>query len=114
MTESKPTREEIIEAHEALEELCERLPATRYAKMTILNALPPLPKLTMAEIKWDDSKHYLAEAEHELHGTVTMLTREEYTGTIQCTFHNGHFVNVISCTPEYLTPTGRRYLPTEE
>lgn len=114
MTEPKPTREDIIEAHEALEKLCERLPGTRAAKLDILKALPPRPKPTMAEIDWDDSQHYLAEAEHTMHGTVVMLTEEKYTRTIQCAFYNGRFVNVLFCTPEYLTPTGRRYLPTEE
>ena len=64
MTESKPTHEEIIAAHEALEKLCDRLPATRSAKESILRALPPKPQLTMAEVEWDDDKHYLAEAKH--------------------------------------------------
>ena len=50
MTKSKPTRQDIIDAHDALEELCDRLPATRAAKLDILKALPPHPKLTMAEI----------------------------------------------------------------
>lgn len=111
MTKSKPTRQDIIDAHDALEELCDRLPATRAAKLDILKALPPRPKPTMAEIDWDDSQHYLAEAEHEMHGPVVMLTEEKYTKTIQCAFYNGHFVNVLFCAPEYLTPTGRHYLP---
>ncbi len=113
MAKSKPTRQDIIDAHDALEELCERLPATRAAKLDILKALPPRPKLTMAEIDWDDSKYYLAEAEHSLHGPVTMLTKNKCTGNIQCTFHDGHCVNVVFCAPEYLTPTGRHYLPTK-
>ncbi|WP_284785805.1 hypothetical protein [Corynebacterium rhinophilum] len=59
-----PTRKEIIEAHEELEKLCQRLPATRAVKETILRALPPLPRPTMNDIKWDDNEHFLAEAEH--------------------------------------------------
>ena len=66
---SNPTRQEIIEAYRELDMLLahyddynsERVPECR---AIIEKALPPRPQPTMAEIEWDDDKHYLAEAEH--------------------------------------------------
>lgn len=113
MGQLEPTRQEILEAHEALEKLCQRLPATRAAKETILRALPPLPRLTMAEIEWDDDKHYLAEAEHPDQGKVIMLFQTAITENIFIDFHKDGERHLIFSPPEHLTPTGRRYDLTE-
>lgn len=107
---TNPTRQEIINAHEELKKLCQRLPATRAAKETILRALPPLPRPTMAEVEWDDSKHYLAEADHPTWGKVTMLFKKVGTGNIFVNFPENGEQSFIYCTPENLTPTGRRYV----
>lgn len=80
---SKPTRQEIIDAHEALSNLAAF--ASRYAEdmvemnqtldwnETIKAALPPKPQPTMAEVEWDSDKHFLTEAEHPASGKVIMV-----------------------------------------
>ncbi|WP_284770943.1 hypothetical protein [Corynebacterium rhinophilum] len=113
MGQLNPTRQEIINAHEELEKLFNRLPATRAAKETILKVLPPLPRLTMAEIEWDDDKHYLAEAEHCSLGKVVMLSKicgGEEIYYIRQGF-KGELLTFAS--PDKLTPTGRRYVLQE-
>jgi len=110
---TNPTRQEIIDAHEALEKVYERLPGTRYAKMAILAALPPKPRPTMAEIEWDDDKHYLAEAEDESCSSVIMLQQSKETGNIQAILKGTIKSYLIYQRPEHLTPTGKRYTLTE-
>lgn len=113
MGQLNPTRQKVLDAHEALEKLCNRLPGTRYAKMAILAALPPIPRLTMAEIEWDDDKHYLAEAEHCSLGKVVMLSKicgGEEIYYIRQGF-KGELLTFAS--PDKLTPTGRRYVLQE-
>ena len=115
---SQPTREEIIRAHETLNNLCAYLrmgwrvrPANiKDSKDIIKKALLPKPKATMAETRWDDEHHYLAEAESENGVKVVMLSQ------------NGDFIRciqppnagdvVIGLPREELTPTGRHYIPT--
>ena len=111
MTKPQPTREDIIAAHEALEKLCDRLPATRAAKESILRALPPKSQLTMAEVEWDDDKHYLAEAESESGVKVVMLSQNR--DFIRCIQPPNAGDVVIGVPSEDLTPTGRCYTPTE-
>lgn len=106
---TNPTRQEIIDAHNALEELSKRSLGTRYVEMAILKALPPKPKLTMGDIEWDDDEHYMAEAEHHLHGLVTMIGPVGIRGNIQCTFRNDDGINTVYVSRDYLTPTGRNY-----
>lgn len=115
---SNPTRQEIIDAHDALESLCKRLPGTRRAEMAILAALPPIPRPTMAEVEWDDDKHYLAEAEHLQFGKVIMLGKGPLSGDVRITRIKGKGA-IESHTlwqtvePDSLTPTGKRYTLTE-
>ncbi|MDK8593430.1 hypothetical protein [Corynebacterium accolens] len=106
-----PTRQEILEAHEALEKLCQRLPATRAAKETILRALPPLPRPTMNDIKWDDNEHFLAEAEHPDWGKVAMLRESGLIIFVQPIEKKIGDIQVARV--EELTPTGKRYTLTE-
>lgn len=103
-----PTRQEIINAYAALYVLCDSLPATRAAKEAILAALPPRPQPTMAEVEWDDDKHYLAEAEFKGYGPAIMLW--ETTGECISVIRGGL---VWAARPEELTPTGKRYTLTE-
>ena len=107
-----PTRQEIIDAHEELEKLCNRLPGTRRAKMTILAALPPKPRPTMAEVEWDDDKHYLAEADHATTRKVIML-HPTSDGKIECLNKWDGLYRIYWFTPAHLTPTGKRYTLTE-
>ena len=107
-----PTRQEILDAYNTLEALCARLPATRAAKASILAALPPKPKPTMAEIKWDDDKHYLAEAEHPDFGKVIMLGLNAYS-MIDFFAPERYASRFKDTHPANLTPTGKRYTLTE-
>lgn len=110
---STPTRQEIIDAHEALEELCKHLYGTRYAKLAILKVLPPLPQKTMAEIKWDDDEHYLAEAENPEYGKVVMLSGSYLSEIIKVLVRRGSVSGVRAVDAANLTPTGKRYTLTE-
>lgn len=113
---SQPTREEIICAHETLSYLCSSLemgyrfgPATiKASENAIKKALLPKPPETMADVEWDDDVHYLAEAEHPNYGKVIMLWEASIGGI---TIIEGEIVATVD--HDTLTPTGRRYTPTQ-
>lgn len=117
-----PTRQEIIAAHEALEDLddtaCNLVEDQddkdlwELWKKRILAALPPRPQSTMADVEWDDDKHCLAEAKLDGGSKVIMLG-EEPDGTISV-FHPGPVrYRGGTVIPDYLTPTGRKFALTE-
>lgn len=113
-----PTRQEILDAYSALEELknvalsaadfCGDTEKFLMWKNEILKALPPLPRPTMAEIEWDDEKHYLAEATSDQFGRVIML-RKGKEGYIEFIVPGEPECGTLVAYTEYLTPTGRRY-----
>lgn len=115
---TNPTRQEILDAHEALEELknvalsaadfCGDTEKFLMWKNEILKALPPKPQPTMAEIEWDDEKHYLAEATSDQFGRVIML-RKGKEGYIEFIVPGEPECGTLVAYTEYLTPTGRRY-----
>lgn len=119
---SNPTRQEIIDAYDALEilyDLVEVLSFTdsethlaRKHCATVLAALPPKPQPTMADVEWDDDEHYLAEATHPVYETVLMLGQHK-DGTIKFFALNRADSKTVWGQPEYLTPTGKRYTLTE-
>lgn len=118
MGQLNPTREEILAAYDALEGLpifAESLAQSVVQDLCndILAALPPKPRPTMAEVEWDDEKHYLAEAEHPDQGKVIMLFQTAITENIFIDFHKDGERHLIFSPPEHLTPTGRRYELTE-
>lgn len=110
MSKSQPTHQEIIAAYDALNELCDRAPATRAAKESILRVLPPKPLPTMTEIEWDQDEHYLAEAKYLHGGHVIMLTPREDHGIKCFRKKNGYTFTTHSY---FLEPTGKRYALTE-
>lgn len=113
---SEPTHQEILDAHNALVRMGVRLKARvktnehsiHCLQDTILKALPPKPRLTMAEIEWDDDVHYLAEAENENGDAVIMLGKDA-SGRINIAGKG--FVGSVYAN--LLTPTGKRYALTE-
>ena len=120
---TNPTRQEIVNAYEALSDITYladtylssisgRLDETRELRQTILRALPPLPRPTMAEVEWDDDKHYLAEAAHPDHGKVIMVGRKGNL-LIDVFYFSGMRNKVSSLYATNLTPTGKRYTLTE-
>ena len=119
---SNLTREDIIEAHDALEDMhhiarkttekWDEEGITDFWKSIILKALPPKPQPTMAEVEWDDEEHYLAEAEYIDCGKVIMLYRDEDDGLIQCQIIGGKHSAFFAYSGN-LTPTGERYTLTE-
>ena len=117
-----PTRQQIIDAYTAvttLARLAEEFTPVRVEEHKEINdlhlavraALPPKPQPTMAEIEWDDDKHYLAEAESESGVKVVMLSQND--DFIRCIQPPNAGDVVIGVPSEDLTPTGRRYTPTE-
>ena len=120
---TNPTRQEIVNAYEALSDITYladtylssisgRLDETRELRQTILRALPPLPRPTMAEVEWDDDKNYLAEAAHPDHGKVIMVGRKGNL-LIDVFYFSGMRNKVSSLYATDLTPTGKRYTLTE-
>lgn len=117
-----PTRQDIINAHDSLEELkraalksadfCGDTDHFLMCKDEILKVLPPRPQPTMAEVEWDDDEHYLAEAEHPDFGKVIMLglNARSLIDFFAPKRYSSRFKEV---PPEDLTPTGRRYTLTE-
>lgn len=121
MGQLNPTRQEILDAHKALEIIVFRARlATPHAEderdyeQLIRSFLPPLPRPTMAEIEWDDEKHYLAEAEHSTSGKVTMLSKASKCRDIYYLRRDNTGSLLALDSPEKLTPTGRRYVLQEE
>ena len=118
-----PTRQEIIDAHEALIELCrlaEELAVTEVQDRqawkyhaSIRAALPPKPRPTMAEVEWDKAKHFLAEAEHPDFGKVIMLGKSWVHEQIDILVNNDQGIGFQLEYPADLTPTGKRYTLTE-
>lgn len=112
---SNPTRQEIINAHEALDLLYKRaakVVPNSALKTYVLAALPPKPRPTMAEVEWDDELHYLAEAEHQYCGEVIMLGPDE-GGLIEFFVPKLRASRYDAAYPGSLTLTGRRYTLTE-
>lgn len=113
-----PTRQEIIEARDALERL--ENAAWQWGadwqselwRNKVIKVIPPRPQPTMAEVEWDDDKHYLAEAEHPNYGKVIMLGLEMH-GLIDFFTSPYHTKRCLAVERETLTPTGRRYTLTE-
>lgn len=120
---TNPTRQEILDAHEALAVLIRF--ASRRAKGhdemdqilawdTAIGAiLPPPPQPTMAEVEWDDDKHYLAEAESFRFGKVVMLGNSWAHEQIDILVNNDQGIGFQLEHPADLTPTGKRYTLTE-
>lgn len=112
---SNPTRQEIIEAHDALTTLYARamgVAPSRALRERILAALPPRPQPTMAEVEWDDELHYLAEAEHPVWRTVIMLGLDEEK-LIEVFVPHLRECRYRIVRREAITPTGKRYTLTE-
>ena len=120
---TNPTRQQILNAHEALEELKNvALSAADFCgdtenylawKSEIIAALPPIPRPTMAEVEWDDDKHYLAEAESFRFGKVVMLGNSWAHEQIDILVNNEQGIGFQLEYPADLTPTGKRYTLTE-
>lgn len=106
-----PTRGEIIEAQLA-RQWAERnknyevsSPEIQAAADFILaNTTPP----TMAEVEWDDDKHYLAEA-HSISGLKVVMLHRVTDSQILCLGRGDVTHWTYYCNPEDLTPTGRKY-----
>ncbi|MDK8497584.1 hypothetical protein QP916_02745 [Corynebacterium accolens] len=110
------TRQEIIDAQLARQwaewnKSCEvSSPEIQAAANFILaHTTPP----TMADVEWDDEKHYLAEAEHSEYGKVTMVSKARDTGEIYYLRWGSTGRLMALAAPADLTPTGRRYVLQE-
>ena len=114
---SNLTRQEIINAYSALDDLRDNALEWEGIKAqkqydAVLKILPPIPQPTMAEVEWDDDKHYLAEAEHPDFGKVIMLGLNAYS-MIDFFAPERYASRFKDTHPANLTPTGKRYALTE-
>ena len=121
MSQSTLSKADIIDIHSALDEL--RHLALKSAKQdseeyevkvyteNIRMALPPKPVPTMADIEWDDDKHFLAEAEHSKYGKVIMIG-DAHLHTFVINPHDD-ITKTTYVDSARLTPTGRRYTLTD-
>ena len=115
---TNPTRREIINAYSALDDLRDNALEWEGVKAqkqyhAVLKILPPIPQPTMDEIKWDDDKHYLAEAESARFGKVVMLGKSWAHEQIDILVNNDQGIGFQLEYPADLTPTGKRYTLTE-
>ncbi|AMO89710.1 hypothetical protein WM42_2008 [Corynebacterium simulans] len=108
-----PARQEILDAQLARQwaewnKSCEvSSPEIQAAANFILaNTTPP----TMAEVEWDDDKHFLAEAENALGMRFLMVCKHD-SFNIRCLGSSTLQGRIIGA--EFLTPTGKRYTLTE-
>lgn len=116
---ANPTRQDIINAHAAVEGLTNAaLPTADFCgdkdkflmwQKEITKLLPPRPEPTMAEIGWDSDNYYLAEAEHSAYGLVIMIGEGKASDTIHI-IHHGKESRCCEVASGDLTPTGRRYV----
>ena len=123
MGQLNPTRQEIIEAHQVVKDYIEHELDVAHNEADIKEALrrdelllkflPPLPRLTMAEIEWDEEEHFLTEAEHPNWGKVVMLSKIRGGGEIYYIRRGFEGKLLTLASPEVLTPTGRRYVLQE-
>lgn len=111
---ASPNKRKIIEAYEALEKL--RDSAREQSGIIadgqykdILEALPPKPKLTMADVEWNDDNHSLTEAIHPNYGNVPMLAQHYFNDDIGILIKEEDGLDLLYVAPETLTPTGRKY-----
>lgn len=115
---TQPTRQEIINAYSALDDLRDNALEWEGVKAqkqydAVLKILPPIPQPTMADVKWDNDKHYLAEAEHLQFGKVIMLYKNPAADSIEVIYKNQDGITPSITYPGALTPTGRRHTLTE-
>lgn len=109
-----PTRGEIIEAQLA-RQWAERNKSCEVSSPEIQAAanfiLSHIPAPTMAEVEWDDEKHYLAEAMDRF-GTTVLMLGETDGGNIRCIVPVKRLHEQLT-PPDNLTLTGKRYTLTE-
>ena len=106
-----PTRQEIIEAQLARQwaewnKSCEVSSPEIQAAANFI--LANTPTSSMAEVEWDDDKHFMAEVETGKGLKAIMLHPVPDMG-ILC-LHKAYGTHrTYYCKADYLTPTGRRY-----
>lgn len=118
---SNPTRQEIIEAHAALDELIKFANKYQYyygdssplfQAEDILKALPPKPQPTMDDVDWEHDKHFLAIAEDTRDNDRYIMLFPELPENIRC-IGEGSRKYTESLPRKYLVPTGERYILEE-
>lgn len=115
---SNPTRQEIIDAHKALDALdlaawttaedWDDIELSGLWKSQILKALPPKPRQTMFGVDWEHDKHFLAIAEDTRDNDRYIMLFPETSARILCIVE-GHYRCTESVLCEFLVPTGERY-----
>lgn len=113
-----PTRQEIIDAYETLDILLgfseDRNPDLVPERRRIIEkALPPRPQPTMADVAWNDEKHFLAEAKTKNGPLVAMIGKRQDQWISCIRVGTSPALRTRTEFEGYLTPTGKRYTLTE-
>ena len=118
MSNKELSKQEIVSAHEAMDELNKR--ALRhhayYGDNSFLDlleavskALPTKPQITMSEVNWEHDKHFLAVAEDTRDEERYIMLCPEMSEHIRCISGEGLHSITEAILREYLVPTGERY-----
>lgn len=116
-------REEVYNAHDALEYLIQNLYDVSFeeAKDTdsykrLVKFLPPKPKPTVLDEGWDNEKHRFRLAKHDKTATDVVMLHETSDGRkVHCLVENIVIKPyIIDLDKDDLTPIGKRYKITEE
>lgn len=120
MGQLEPTRQEIIDAHQALETFAAHgymsamdrkdEDATRKREEAIRSFLPPLPRVTLNDIFWVVSELLFAEVENIESGELGILLAYDVMPDGEKFMYVNHFDGDIHrYSPEMLTLTGEKY-----
>ena len=118
MSNKELSKQEIVSAHEAMDELNKR--ALRHHAYygdnsfldlleTVSKALPTKPQITMYDVDWEHDKHFLAVAEDTRDKQRLIMLFPEVNGLIRCINGEGLRSYTEAILREYLVPTGERY-----
>lgn len=120
MGQLNPTREEILEAHNALTSLLKLASSTStasaiFAEKIVRAALPPIPPVTLNDIFWDVNELLFAEVENIESGELGMLLAYDVRLEGERFMYVNHFDGKIHrYSPEMLTLTGEKYTLEKE
>lgn len=120
MGQLNPTREEILDAHNALTSLLKLASGTStasaiFAEKIVRAALPPIPCVTLNDIFWDVNELLFAEVEHIESGEPGMLLAYDVMPDGEKFIYVNHFDGKIHrYSPKLLALTGEKYTLEKE
>lgn len=119
------TREEVYNAHDALEYLIQNLYDVSFEEARdtdsykkLAKFLPPKPKPTVLDEGWDNEKHRLRLAKHDQIYSDVIMLHENFDGRkVYCLVESESAMAkpyIAALDKDTLTPANKRYRITEE